>query len=491
MAFSKQAKGHLVHRNFSPENWGNFIGENRSRLVQGSTKVASGSTNLVAQASEILKDEFSPDKYLLSHATIVASVDTENALNVKLGNFTENGQSINRRWSNYRVTPETEHFINNNLDSWDRPVILKSYRTFVGAHSFVEHVQIEEQSKGRIIDAVARDIGPSIYVDILIANDRKHTELINDIESGRLNTLSMGCSVTHTVCTKCGNVAPDETALCSHIKYEKGNVFFDERGVRRKIAELCGHEELNPTGGVTFIEASWVAVPAFQGAVMRNILTPDIITVNTQNKLQEVLSQPPKEWATPSDQIAKAARWDAQVEQRRQTRIAQLPPMPMPGEEGPPGEGGGEDKDPMDELTDKVEKYVLNEVQKRLKKKLLKDDEKDGSSDEELATSTNENINHQATVTKLASGTEALLRVARSDVELLDGVARLEQSHGLKVSRDLYRTALRVGSTDGHPSLEKYLSHCAEVLGHQPTTGEAKTLVRLGRILSLRKKTRF
>lgn len=166
----------------------------------------------------------------------------------------------------------------------------------------------------------------------------------------------------------------------------------------------------------------------------------------------------------------------------------------MPGMPGMPGgDEGGQDSDPMKDLEDKVEKYVLDKIKKRLKKKMLEEEDEDETSEPELAVSTNENINHQASARRasLVEGTRALVRIARSDVELLDGVARLSQSHGIKVSRDLYRTALRVGSTDGQPSLEKYLSRCAEVLGRKPTTGEAKTLVRLGRILSLRKKTRF
>jgi len=43
----------------------------------------------------------------------------------------------------------------------------------------------------------------------------------------------------------------------------------DEDGVPRMVAELCGHKSL-PNGGVKFVEASWVAVPAFPGAVRRN-----------------------------------------------------------------------------------------------------------------------------------------------------------------------------------------------------------------------------
>jgi hypothetical protein len=374
-----------------------------------------------------------------------------------------------------------------------------------------EHVQIEQESKGRIIDAAARDIGDSIYVDILVATDRRHASLVRDIQTGRMGTMSMGCSVTETICTKCGHVAADETEMCEHVKYAKGNYEFDAQGRKFRIAELCGHDTLDPTGGVTFIEASWVAIPAFQGAVMRNILRPDAVSAGTRSQMRDVLASPPKQW-TSEDGMGKAAfdqtlaeggagrdsdpvlfdhssRTAAELaEQRRLDRMAQFAPMPgMPGEDEE-GASGGEEADPMKDLEDKLEKHLLDKVWKRLKQKMVEEADEDQESPAELETSTNENVNHQAAVAKQAS---VLLRIARSDVELIDGIARLNDSHGIKVSRDLYRTVLRVGSTEGHQSPEKYLLRCAEVLGREPTTGEAKTLVRLGRILSLRKKTRF
>lgn len=926
MAFLKTARAGIIHRDWSPENWGNWVGRHRDTIANGPYRTASSSPNLIAQASEILKEDFDPRNYLLTHATIVASVDTEDVPNVKLGTVTELGRKIDRRWPNYHITPETERWTNNNGDSWDRPVLLKSYRTFVGSHNWVEHVQVEEQSKGRIIDAVARDIGPSIYVDILTATNRRHASLIRDIESGRLNTLSMGCflagtqvtmadgtrvaiedvvpgdmvlthrgrarevvnkqirtyrgplrrikavgvsstiratanhgfhvlraaktcacgcgealpttstltrrmtrrfkhghdkriynpnntysleearrreervrslkeftfekiradeleigdflafprpaegvsegwtsgkarlvgyflaegsylkhrgrpvevqfsfsmserdtyvrevvdllrqefpsandpwvqerptrggcvvhmtgpeavewfyrhcgeyshgkrmsaetmslpvelhrhlvgawingdgtfgeanktlsgtsvsydlacqmhyllarcgvfarmgcdqegrsievseaigagwlpdpetrkrpaltlvmgltgqqplagfsdkvgrnsqaeqqlrvlddyvifpitsiesewyegpvhnmeveedhtyvvegvtvyncSVTETQCTKCGNVAADETEMCPCVKYEKHNVFFDSRGVRRKVAELCGHHSLDPTGGVNFIEASWVAVPAFAGAVTRNILQPETISVQTTEKMRSVLASPPPEWVEGA--IPKAASFESPSVSPRtdvttlEGRVAQMPAAPEPAPGGMPGMPGGmpgmpgmpgaEEKDPLEELEDEVEKFVVDKVKKKLRKKLREEVAEKAVSEPELGASTNENVNHQASdrrIAALVSGTSALLRIARSDVELLDGVARLSDDLGVEVSRDLYRAALRVGSTEGHPSLDRYLSRAAEVLGRKPTTGEAKTLVRLGRILSLRKKTRF
>ena len=218
MPFVKYARATVVKPHVSKDTWGSI------RTASHATKLSG---NLIEQATDIFNEKFSPDKYLLTHATIVASVDTYDVSNVKMGSVTEDGFRVNRRFANFRIKPECDKFINNNLDSWDRDVLLKSYRTFVGAHNFVEHVQIEDLSRGRIIDACARDIGDSVYIDILVATDRKHEDLVKAIESGKMASMSMGCTVDFTVCTKCGHVAADETEMCKHVRYEKGNVFYD------------------------------------------------------------------------------------------------------------------------------------------------------------------------------------------------------------------------------------------------------------------------
>ena len=203
------------------------------------TRIASVSSNLIDQASQIFHRDFNPDQYLLTHATIIASVDAVDVPHTKLGSVTEDGFKIHRKFADFRVTSDTDQYINNNLDGWSRPVLLASYPTFIGAHNFCEHVQIEDLSKGRIIDAVARDIGESIYVDILVATDKKHRDLIASIENGKMSTLSMGCTVDFTLCTRCGHLAVDETDMCPHIRYEQGNIFYDENGGKHRVAELC------------------------------------------------------------------------------------------------------------------------------------------------------------------------------------------------------------------------------------------------------------
>lgn len=384
-------------------------------------KAVSPAPDFQQRTAKIILQEYDPSRYMLSHATIVASVDVENSP-APLGKHYIDGFEINRKYPDYYITPNTVSLINNNFDAFERKLLLATYKTFVGAFSFVEHVQIPELAKGRIIDAAARDVGDSVYIDILIANELKHAPLIRAIKSGQLGTLSMGCfvpgsqvtmadgrrlpieevavgdfvithkgrprevtnkqihighfnvkclgiasskiiatnnhpffvvrdscleetrvdkllendllyfpetdqitsisfiqdlqyegpvhnmeveedhsyivegvavhncSTTTTTCSKCGNVANDETQLCNCVKYFKGSEFVNELNHKTKVAELCG--SYRDSNSVKFIEASWVANPAFKGAVLRNILSADELK-EVENKMHMAFNLPP------------------------------------------------------------------------------------------------------------------------------------------------------------------------------------------------------
>ena len=369
----------------------------------------------------------------------------------------------------------------HNCDCWDRDVLLASYRTFIGGHNFVEHVQVEELSKGRIIDAVARDLGDTVYVDILIATDRKHTDLVKAIEAGKMSTMSMGCSVDGTICTKCGHWAADETEMCPHIKYEKGNTFFDNQGRQHRVAELCGHKDIDPTGGVHFIEGSWVGTPAFTGAVLNKILS-----LNEGNALGKAASAL---LAIPADQWDKSTR-------RKAAALVYGGDMFMAGwgedDEGGDEEADGEAKEPekANEPFEDLEEDLTNHLKDRVKKKVKKDmDKKDQDEAMNLPESTapNDSIVKQAVYSASIFTT---VRFSSDDATLLDRVATLDAEHGIAVSVPLYRAALRLGSTDGYDSLSHFAKACRAVLGKAPTVDEAKVLIRLGKLISLRGQDR-
>ncbi len=232
-------------------------------------KCTCGTGSCKVKVAKTVIAKYAPEKYLLSHCTIIGAVDTELA-DLKNAN------------SDYFIHPAYSTLVNNNGDAWSKKMLASCYRTFIGSNNYLEHVQIPELSKGKVIDAVLREVPigkdkkgndlTTYYVDILVATERKHKDLVAKIQNGTMNSLSMGCKISYSICSKCGNKAVDDSEACEHVRFQKNNMFFDDYGTQRKVAELCGH--FNEPESVTFIDASWVENPAFTGAVIRNIINP-------------------------------------------------------------------------------------------------------------------------------------------------------------------------------------------------------------------------
>lgn len=424
MAFLKYAKANIIHPHLSVNRW-----------MKTAKKKEDLKPNLIAQASEILNREFNPNDYLLSHATIVCSVTTEKVPNVKLGKVTENNRTINRLYPNYKVSQQTLKYINNNQDCWSREVLLKSYKTFVGAENYLEHVQVPELSKGKIIDAVIRDVGESLYVDILVATDRKHTELVEAIESKKITTLSMGCSIDFSICTKCGNVAQDEPEMCEHIKYERGNSFFYPDGSKGVVAEVCGHESHGDTAGVHFVEASWVEIPAFEGAVLRNLIIPKEVSQEVAEQMSKVLNEPPREWLDTG--LKKKA-------EKISEDFSFMGDSDDSSEESEKEEKK-EEKAPFSEVEEEVYKEILTRVKTRLKKELKQEKE---LTPEDSTVDLNDNLIKQAYI----SGVQALMKVAKNDAQFFDILCTFNEKKGIHIPKHLYQIAL-VGKTKKASSL--------------------------------------
>lgn len=449
MAFLKKANAVVVHPRINTYGWSNI------RTASG-----SASNNFTTQAKEILGGEVDPSKYLFTHCTIVASVDTEVVNGVKTGSKVLEGSStIQRPYNDYYIKPQCSQFVNNNGDSWSRDVLLSSYRSFIGAHNFQEHVQIEDLSKGRIIDAVARDIGDSVYIDILVATDRKHTDLVSQIENGTLTTLSMGCTTEFTLCSKCGNLAVDETDLCDHIRYNKLNTFMDESGQKRVIAELCGHKTYGQTGGVNFIEASWVAVPAFTGAVMRNIITPQEIN----KEAVQVLNTVPKQW-------------DNSLE----LKAASSATMLVAEEESAPVQ----DTAPFKDLEDKLYEQVKTRVKERLESEMTPTEDNlppaDGPNDS-IIKEGSKSKNAKA-MYKIAMGT--LVRTARNEYDVVRGVIKVNEGFGLNFPSSLYVASIKLGSSRKYSSTTEYRNALYKLAHNRFNVAGIRMLVRISALLS-------
>lgn len=444
--------------------------------------------------AKVILDAYDPSKYMLSHATIVASVDVDEA-SAPLGRHLVNGFEISRQYPDYYVTPQTAQYINNNNDAFERKLLLASFNTFRGAYSYVEHVQLPELARGRIIDAAARDVGDSVYIDILIANDLKHATLIRAIKSGQLGTLSMGCSTSSTTCTKCGNVAKDETQLCACVRFFKGSEFLDENGVKRKVAELCGHH--TDPNSVKFIEASWVANAAFKGAVLRNILTFEELS-GVEDKLR--LSFTGLRPAIDPNAMNKAARslmaQDPMVDDQT---IPETPAEPA-------------EKDPVQKAVDELAVALRDRALEQVRQEINKGDGV-GVVDENKQ---NESLIRSAMQVpewrRIAKFVISFVGKARARKVLLglihhkNGGWKRVRNAGytgteiLALSRVLdvltkkssmagetrvYRTVLSVGGTGPYEDEETYLAACRQVLGRMVTGSEVAKLLEKGRLYAL------
>jgi hypothetical protein len=242
MSFTKHATGLISDPVISVSMWDKLHKNQFGHKTASFSKIASNTS-----------------KYLLSHVTIMASVMTE-------------GDPYD-----YLIKPECSYFVNNNDDAWENTVLKMSYRSFVGAFNFLEHYQNSKAAKGHILDAVLRKIKISgdvwvYFVDLLVATDLAQEDLVHKIRTEKIKYLSMGCVTDIVICSYCNQHVTDNGNYCSHLQYNKGQFLPDDDGIPRRVAELCGHKSM-PNGGVKFIEASWVAIPAFPGASLRGIVS--------------------------------------------------------------------------------------------------------------------------------------------------------------------------------------------------------------------------
>jgi len=221
---------------------------------KASTK--SASQEQVAELDKSVKSDdlevvasIDPDNFIYIHTTIMAGVKTA-----------DNG---------YWIIPETEKFINDNNDSWTCDDLLKDYQSFRTATTFVEHQQHLELAKGKCIDAIARNVPnkDTILIDVLFSVDKRHKDLVANIQNGIINAVSMGCSTEYTLCSICGNKATNPTEYCDHIRNQKGAAIKCKDGNIRRVAEICKNN--------TFFDVSLVANPAFVGAIFRKILSTE------------------------------------------------------------------------------------------------------------------------------------------------------------------------------------------------------------------------
>lgn len=498
MAFNKFANASIVKPAITWSGWG----EVRAKALS-----LGPAFDMKRASSKQVLQKYTPGQYLLSHCTIIASVDTEVPAGTITGKQMVDGFHIDRQYADFMIAPGTSQYINNNNDCWERKLLLASFRTFIGGENYVEHLQIPELSKGKIVDAAARDIGDSVYIDILVATDRKHGPLVKAVTSGEIQTLSMGCQVGFTICTKCGNVAEDETQLCSHIRYMKGNTFLDSFGKPRKIAELCGHVLAEP-GSVKFIEASWVANPAFTGAVLRNILSPAEAAALNNQRVQVAFSFPTRTLDPNAMGRAASGRTVAQGDQGQGQGQGQNQDFGFEGQEP-----SDTQEDPMDKAVNDLTQIMRDKAVSKLRGEMSgRDAPRADHSENRNDSLVREAVSKSAawrsialTVAKTIKDPQKLRRVLAglmlyksggwkslegqfAGAEILSVSQAADRLSGIaKIAGEdrVYRTISEVGGMSVYQDVDSYLSACRRVMGRDVTTSERDALIAKGRLFDL------
>ena len=158
----------------------------------------------------------------------------------------------------------TANVPNANGDYFPDDELEKSYESFVGKNLHLNH-DADDVAKavGKIIDAWFVRTDGDIYVVCLCKIDKKlHPELARNIETGIIDSVSMGCSCQECECSICGCKAHNESEMCEHLKNFLGREI-DVNGEKKKVSSI--------NRGITFNELSLVGDPADSNAHMYQI----------------------------------------------------------------------------------------------------------------------------------------------------------------------------------------------------------------------------
>ena len=180
---------------------------------------------------------------------------------------------------------------NGNGDYFPKSELESSYQTFVGRNLFLNHESDHPvKSIGKIIDAypVEDEETGEFYIECLSKIDKKlHPEIARKVETGELNTVSMGCSCESSQCSICGmTIHTDEDQKCQHLspggllREYVAETDLPEYGI--KNGDMTKSFAINK--GLTFNELSIVNVPADSRAVIKTVIA------NLRNQLSKTAS---------------------------------------------------------------------------------------------------------------------------------------------------------------------------------------------------------
>jgi hypothetical protein len=210
-----------------------------------------------------------------------------------------------------------EDEVNDNGDYFCKDQLKKYAHTFIGVPVFVNHQNDDiEKARGKVVHAWYDENSKGIYT--INAIDRvMYPKLARGIETETIFATSMGCSVTHSVCSICHNNATTSDFYCSHIKNGKNRKFsgkikcnyfnskelvdgYEDKcpictSTKEASKELVHNNErtFEHNYGLKFIEDSMVNNPACSTCLVQEIINPSELSkkvAELQNTLRKVAS---------------------------------------------------------------------------------------------------------------------------------------------------------------------------------------------------------
>ena len=169
---------------------------------------------------------------------------------------------------------ETSGF-NENGDAflWDE--LLRSYKTFIGRNMFLDHDTNPLNTVGKVIDAypVEEENGEK-YIECLCKIDKvAFPNLARNIETGVLNSVSMGASVDKSICSVCGHYIESEISpKCEHMLSLKKDFVATWDFPKAAIVKGRPIKAFFINEGVRFTELSIVTNPADRSALVKKIV---------------------------------------------------------------------------------------------------------------------------------------------------------------------------------------------------------------------------
>jgi hypothetical protein len=175
----------------------------------------------------------------------------------------------------FRCRAITADVPNKNGDLFPEEEIIKSYKTFIGVGVYKDHdADSVNKAVGKIL--WADYIPEGKYVELIGCIDKKlDPDLARRVQTGIIDSCSMGCVVKEAECSICHNIARNPSQLCRHMHPTYGiKGSLDQNG--NIIYEI--------NRGIQFTELSLVTSPADSTAKLFEVIASNKRKAENKNK---------------------------------------------------------------------------------------------------------------------------------------------------------------------------------------------------------------